>query len=51
MSVNHIVRSVGSAIGSALSGSVLATHTQDARRFPDESGYGTAALLVRLRWL
>ena len=41
MSVNHVVRSVGFSIGSALGGLILAAHTTNV--FPHEAGYTAAA--------
>jgi MFS family permease len=38
-SFNQVLRSVGGAIGSALSGGILAAYTASGRPFPSEDGY------------
>ncbi|MGH3391598.1 MAG: MFS transporter [Actinomadura sp.] len=46
MSFNQVVRSVGFAIGSALSGLILSAHTNagtEGERFPTDHGYSVAA--------
>ena len=46
MSLNHVVRSVGFSLGSALGGLVLAGATTAGRRFPTDSAYTMAAGLA-----
>ncbi|MBL7489342.1 MFS transporter [Frankia sp. AgB1.9] len=46
MSLNHVVRSVGFSLGSALGGLVLAGATPAGRRFPTDAAYATAACLA-----
>ena len=43
MSFNQVVRSVGFAVGSALSAFILSAYTPHGRAFPEAGGYGTAA--------
>ncbi|MFG2477389.1 MFS transporter [Streptomyces fagopyri] len=45
MGFNQVLRYVGFATGSALSATVLASHTATGQTLPDPSGYGAAAVL------
>jgi len=45
MSFNHVVRSVGYSLGSAIGGLVLAAGTDTGHLFPNDGAYTTAALV------
>ncbi|MGW2857727.1 MFS transporter [Streptomyces sp. NPDC001215] len=45
MGFNQVLRYVGFSTGSALSATVLASHTTPGQSLPDPSGYGAAAVL------
>jgi predicted MFS family arabinose efflux permease len=45
MSFNQVLRYVGSAVGSALSGTILQAHTPTGARLPTDSGYSATALV------
>ena len=51
MSFNQVLRYVGYAVGSALAGAILATHTTPGRFYPGDSGYTVAGLISCAMWI
>ncbi|WP_245819814.1 MFS transporter [Rhodococcoides yunnanense] len=51
LGVNQVLRTVGGAVGSALSATILAAHTLPGATFPADSGYSAAALTGIVLWV
>lgn len=51
LGLNQVLRTVGFAIGSATSASILAAHTDGGSPFPDDAGYTVVALVSAAMWL
>jgi MFS family permease len=51
MSFNQVLRYIGYAVGSALAGVILASHTAAGRTYPGDGGYTAAGLVACGMWI
>lgn len=51
MSFNQVLRYIGYAVGSALAGAILATHTAAGQFYPGDGGYTDAGVISCAMWI